>query len=313
MSHDPSPHSTSPSTRARSLPLAGTVSVWPASTIRAARPRPVRATTLLWTRVTSSHGTVRSCASRWSVMAPSWWLTEGISTSSAVKANKSVMGSDHDAVVAEDLVEVLALAGRDAADDQCARQPELAARELAPAARLHDDRSGRHHPPPDLLAGLGVDHRDPLVQDHGLAEHAAGADAGALGDHAAAPDHAVVADHHRRRLRRLEYAADADPAGQVDIGADLSARAHRGPRVDHRVGTDAGPDVDVARHQDHAPAEERAPARRRAGHHPDPLAEIVVLERDLVGVLERPELDRLHLREAEEQQDRLLEPFVHPD
>ena len=38
-----------------------------------------------------------------------------------------------------------------------------------------------------------------------------------------------------------------------------------------------------------------------------------MLERDLVGVLERPELDRLHLREAEEQQDRLLEPFVHHD
>src|SRR5947208_1554748 len=123
-------------------------------------------------------------------MAPSWWLTEGISTSSAVKANKSVMGSDHDAVVAEDVVEVLALAGRDAADDQRARQPELAARELAPAAGLHHDRAGRHHSSAELLAGLGVDHRDALVQDHRLAEHAPVADARALRDHAPAPDHA---------------------------------------------------------------------------------------------------------------------------
>src|SRR5205085_667775 len=52
------------------------------------------------------------------------------------------------------------------------------------------------------------------------------------------------------------------------------------------------------------------PARRRARHHPDPGGLVVLLERDLVAVLERTELARLHVREAEQQQDRLLQPLV---
>ena len=38
-----------------------------------------------------------------------------------------------------------------------------------------------------------------------------------------------------------------------------------------------------------------------------------VLERQLVGKLERPVLDRLHPSQGEEHQDRLLEPFVDDD
>jgi len=36
-----------------------------------------------------------------------------------------------------------------------------------------------------------------------------------------------------------------------------------------------------------------------------------VLEGDLVGVLVGPELDGLHLRQLEQEQDRLLQPGVH--
>ena len=63
---------------------------------------------------------------------------------------------------------------------------------------------------------------------------------------------------------RLEHAADADPARQVDVGADLGARTHRRPGVDHGVGADPGADVDVARHHDDARLEEAAPAGRGA-------------------------------------------------
>ena len=38
-----------------------------------------------------------------------------------------------------------------------------------------------------------------------------------------------------------------------------------------------------------------------------------MLERDLVGVLERAQLDRLHGRALEEDEDRLLEPLVNDD
>ena len=64
----------------------------------------------------------------------------------------------------------------------------------------------------------------------------------------------------------------------------------RRPRVDHRVGADAGADVHVARHHHHAGREVRAPPRRRAGNDPHAAALVVALQRDLVVVLERAEL-----------------------
>ena len=91
MSAAPSPHSTSPSMRARSLPLAGTVSVWPASTSRCvaaelgagddvvADPLDRRATA----RRAAAARASRRCAA-------SSWLTDGMSTSSAVSASRSV-------------------------------------------------------------------------------------------------------------------------------------------------------------------------------------------------------------------------------
>ena len=99
------------------------------------------------------------------------------------------------------------------------------------------------------------------------------------------------------RVDGLEHAADPDAAGQVDVRADLRARADRRPRVDHRPRADPGADVHVARHHHDARREERAVAGDRGRHDAHAQRRVVVLERDLVVVLERAELDRLHLAE----------------
>ena len=114
-----------------------------------------------------------------------------------------------------------------------------------------------------------------------------------------------------RACTRLEHAADADAAGEMDVGADLRARADRRPRVDHRVRPDPGADVDVARHQHDAGREERAVARRRRRHDAHAELRVVVLERDLVEVLERADLDRLELAQPEVLEDRRLRLLVH--
>ena len=43
----------------------------------------------------------------------------------------------------------------------------------------------------------------------------------ALGDDTAGAEEGAVLDDHRRRVQRLEHAADPDPAREVDVGADL--------------------------------------------------------------------------------------------
>src|SRR5438045_2581490 len=104
--------------------------------------------------------------------------------------------TDGDAALPQDLVQVLALALFDSAQNEEARQTELAALELALSRRLHAEAPGRDHAAAQLLAGLRVDHRDTGVEQAGLAEHAPPAHARPLRDHAAAPDQAVVLDDH---------------------------------------------------------------------------------------------------------------------
>ena len=121
------------------------------------------------------------------------------------------------------LVEVL--------DEQHARQPELvtAGERAGPGG---GDRDGPrwHHTPPDLLAAPGLDHRDRPGEDAPGAEHDAVAHPGAVGDDAPAADQALVAHHDRRRTGRLEHAADADAAREVDVPADLGAASPPWPR-----------------------------------------------------------------------------------
>src|SRR6185312_15642045 len=71
-----------------------------------------------------------------------------------------------------------------------------------------------------------------------------------------------------------------------------------------------GADVHVARHHHHVLGEERPVAGDRGRHHPHSEAGVVALERDLVAVLERAELDRLHLPLPEVVDDRRLRLLV---
>src|SRR5262249_9044714 len=193
---------------------------------------------------------------------------------------------------------------------QGARAPEPAARELTLADRLHYDATSRHDAAPDLLPRPGVNHGDGRVQDDALPEHTALSDARALRDHAATADRRVVLDDHGRSLRRLEDAADADAPREVHALPDLAARADGRPRVDHGVGADTGADVHVGRHQDHAGREVGAPPGGTAGDDTHPRRRVVVLERELVVVLERPGFDNGEVLEPEQQEDRLLQPLV---
>src|SRR5262249_28511190 len=108
-----------------------------------------------------------------------------------------------------------------------------------------------------------------------------------------------------------EHPAYADAAGKMNVGADLRARADGRPGVDHRPRPDPRADVDEAGH-DHDPlAEERAVAHDRARDDARAGAVVPVLERDLVGVLERAELLRLDLAPAEGVEGGLLRRLVH--
>src|SRR5690606_33370824 len=84
----------------------------------------------------------------------------------------------------------------------------------------------------------------------------------------------VVLDDHRAGLHRLQHAADAHAAGQVHVLADLRARTHGGPGVDHGAFVHIGADVHIGGHQHHVLADETALARHRRRHH----AEAALLE-----------------------------------
>ena len=85
------------------------------------------------------------------------------------------------------------------------------------------------------------------------------------------------------------------PGREVDPLADLGARADEHVRVDHRVGPDAGPDVDVRRrHHDDAVAEVRPTSHGRAARD-DPPRTVgeVVARRDRGAVPERQRARRV--------------------
>ncbi len=91
----------------------------------------------------------------------------------------------------------------------------------------------------------------------------------------------------RGRRRSRHRRRDAHPR--------RSARtSRRCPRVDHRPRADPRADVHVARHQDDVARQERAVARGCGRDDAHSELFVPVLERDLVAVLERPELDGLH-------------------
>ena len=134
-------------------------------------------------------------------------------------------------------------------------------------------------------------------------------DPGALHHHAPRSDVGVVLHDHGHRVRRLQHAADAHPAGQVDVLADLRARSDGGPGVHHRALVHVAADVDERGHEHDTGRDVGAPAGDGAGHHPHPVQP--GLQRHPVVVAEVARLRLLHRQQPERQQDGPLGPLVH--
>src|SRR3954471_6594684 len=93
MSQVPRPCSRPSASRDGRLSLSGTVSRWPAITTRSARPRSVRATTLLPWRLTVRWSYAESAASTASAISCSCRLTDSMSTSWRVSETASALRS----------------------------------------------------------------------------------------------------------------------------------------------------------------------------------------------------------------------------
>ena len=143
-----------------------------------------------------------------------------------------------------------------------------------------------------------------------LAPSTASPDPHALDDDAARADEGAVLDDHRAGLQRLEHAADPDAAREVDVGADLRARADGRPGVDHRPRADPRADVDVAGHQHGARRDVGAVADGAGGTTRTPRSAQPLFSGILSWYSNGPDLDRLHAARAELEQDRLLGPLV---
>src|SRR3546814_2605706 len=102
----------------------------------------------------------------------------------------------------------------------------------------------RRHRTGARLAGRAVVDARALAEEHAHTDHAVVADDETFDDLRARTDEAVVLDDRRRRLQRLQHAADARAAGDVAVLADLRAGADGGPGVDHRARADVRADVD---------------------------------------------------------------------
>src|SRR5579862_60481 len=199
------------------------------------------------------------------------------------------------------------------ADDERRRQPVRPGRELSLAHTGHDDGARGHVTAVlDRLRPGHVDDRDGSRDHDAGAENRALADDAALRDDAPRAEERYVLDDHRPRVDGFEDAANPDPAAEVDVRADLCARADGGPRIHHRVRPDPRPDVHVARHEHDAGGKEGAVPRSRRRNDPYAALRVIALERDLVEVRERTDVDWLELSHAEVLENRRLRLLIDP-
>jgi len=117
-------------------------------------------------------------------------------------------------------------------------------------------------------------------------------------------------------LQRFEHAADAHATGKVHVLADLSARTHGRPGVDHGAFVHIGADVHIRRHQHGVLGDESAFARDGVRHHAEtPSAEIGLgiigkLAWHLVEILGAATIHHDVVVDAERQQHSLLDPLM---
>src|SRR5205823_331452 len=91
---------------------------------------------------------------------------------------------------------------------------------------------------------------------------------GALVNPRVAPDERIVLDDDGKRADRFDDAANLRAGADVDARPDLSARPHEGVRIDQRLLTHPGADVDEhRRHADDARTEVGAVAHGRSSRH----------------------------------------------
>ncbi len=130
-------------------------------------------------------------------------------------------------------------------------------------------------------------------------------------------DEAVIFDDGRVRLQRLQYATDADTAGQMHVFTDLCAGADGGPGINHGAFVNVGADVNVGRHQHSVAGDERAPGAQAAGgttRKPSfwKTRFVVVSEfhRHFIEVAVFRTIDNLVIVNTEREQYRLLQPLM---
>src|SRR5581483_8509528 len=171
----------------------------------------------------------------------------------------------------------------------------------------------------ESLAGLAVDDLGGGAEEYAHRQHRALAQDHAFGHFRTRADEAIVLDDHGFGLQRLQYAADADTAGDVHPLADLGAGADRRPCVDHGRFIDIGAEIDEGRHQHNVARDEGRATNDGAGNGAEAgvakavLAPAVEFRRHLVPPrrLARAARYRGHVVEAERQQHRLLQPLMH--
>src|SRR5688500_2660563 len=159
--------------------------------------------------------------------------------------------------------------GVDALDDDGAGEAGaglVAAGQRLAGEAAGDDHGIARHPADEDLARRAVDDLGRGADEHAHRQHRALLDDAALGDLRAGADEAIVLDDHGPGLERLEHAADAGAARNMDVAADLGAAADRRPGVDHRPLADIGADIDEARHQHRAFGDEGAAPDDRSRH-----------------------------------------------
>src|SRR5262245_34830231 len=99
------------------------------------------------------------------------------------------------------------------------------------------------------LAGRSIDDLGGSAEIDAHRKYRALFDDDALGHLGARADEAVVFDYNGRSLQRLQHSPDAGAAGDMAVPADLRARTHGGPGIDHGAAVDAGTDIDETRHE----------------------------------------------------------------
>ena len=168
-------------------------------------------------------------------------------------------------------------------------------RETPSACAGHDDRAGRHvaavlDGSSPVTSMIGVE----AVRTTFAPRTASSPDDDPLDDDAARADERAVLDHDGRRLGRLEHAADADAAREVDVAPICAQEPDGGPRVDHGPRPDPGADVDVARHEHDALGRGRSRSGRAAGGTTrTPSDASICFSGTLSKYVERADLDRL--------------------